>query len=82
MNGIPILTLLTALPIVGAIIAFFSGRHARGVAMIAALLSLAHLAGGVDAYSGQRQHGAGGAGIRGLRRWELSTTWAWMAWGR
>ena len=40
MNGIPILTLLTALPIVGATIAFFSGRHARGVAMIAALLSL------------------------------------------
>ncbi len=41
MNGFPILTLLTALPIAGAIIAFFSGRHARGVAMIAALLSLA-----------------------------------------
>lgn len=41
MNGIPILTLLTALPVVGAIIALFSGRHARGVAMIATLLSLA-----------------------------------------
>ena len=40
MNGIPILSFLTALPLVGAIIAFFSGRHARGVAMIAALLSV------------------------------------------
>jgi len=41
MNGFPILTLLTALPLAGAIVAFFSGRHARGVAMISALLSLA-----------------------------------------
>jgi NADH-quinone oxidoreductase subunit M len=41
MNGIPILTLLTAVPVVGAIIAFFSGRHARGVALITALVALA-----------------------------------------
>lgn len=41
MNGIPILTLLTALPVLGAIVALFTGRHARGVAMIASLLSLA-----------------------------------------
>jgi NADH-quinone oxidoreductase subunit M len=41
MNGLPILTLLTALPVVGAVIALFSGRHARGIAMITALLSLA-----------------------------------------
>jgi NADH-quinone oxidoreductase subunit M len=38
MNGI--LTLLTVLPLVGAAIALFSGKHARGVALITALLSL------------------------------------------
>lgn len=41
MNGIPILTLLTAVPLVGAVIAFFSGKRARGVALITALVSLA-----------------------------------------
>lgn len=41
MNGIPILTILTVLPVVGAIVAAVSGRHARGVAMISGLISLA-----------------------------------------
>jgi NADH-quinone oxidoreductase subunit M len=41
MNGIPILTLLTVLPVLGAIIALVTGKHARGVAMITALLTLA-----------------------------------------
>jgi NADH-quinone oxidoreductase subunit M len=41
MNGIPILTLLNALPIVGAVIALVSGRHARLVAMLTALAGLA-----------------------------------------
>jgi len=41
MSGMPILTLLTALPVVGAIIALFTGKHARGVAMITALIALA-----------------------------------------
>jgi len=41
MNGFPTLSLLTALPVVGAIIALFTGKHARGVAMITALLTLA-----------------------------------------
>jgi NADH-quinone oxidoreductase subunit M len=40
-NGIPILTVLTALPVVGAIIALAAGKHARAVAMITALLTLA-----------------------------------------
>jgi NADH-quinone oxidoreductase subunit M len=40
-NGIPLLTLLTALPVVGAIIALFAGKHARGVAMITTLMALA-----------------------------------------
>lgn len=41
LNGIPILTLLTALPVLGAMITAFSGRHARGIATIVALLALA-----------------------------------------
>jgi NADH-quinone oxidoreductase subunit M len=41
MSGFPILTVLTALPLVGAVIALLSGRHARGVALITALASLA-----------------------------------------
>ena len=41
MNGIPILTLLTALPVVGAVIALFAGKFARLVAVIAAVACLA-----------------------------------------
>ena len=41
MNGIPILTLLTVLPVAGAIITLVAGKHARGVAMITALASMA-----------------------------------------
>ena len=41
MNGIPILTLLTALPVVGAAIALFAGKSARLVAIITAVASLA-----------------------------------------
>ena len=40
MNAIPLLTLLTALPIAGAVIALFAGRFARLVAMLAAVASL------------------------------------------
>jgi NADH-quinone oxidoreductase subunit M len=40
-NGIPILTLLTLLPVVGAVVVLVAGRHARGVAMITALGSMA-----------------------------------------
>ena len=41
MSGIPILTVLTVLPLVGAAIALLSGKHARGVAMITTGASLA-----------------------------------------
>ena len=41
MNGIPILTLLTLLPLVGAAIALMSGKHARTVAIVTAVASLA-----------------------------------------
>ena len=40
-NGIPILSLLTALPVVGAVIVLLSGKHARAVAMITALAATA-----------------------------------------
>jgi NADH-quinone oxidoreductase subunit M len=41
MNGAHILTALTVLPLIGAAVALFSGRHARGVALITALIALA-----------------------------------------
>jgi NADH-quinone oxidoreductase subunit M len=41
MNGFHFLTLLTVLPLAGAAIALFSGKHARGVALITTLSSLA-----------------------------------------
>jgi len=41
MNGIPLLTLLTVLPVAGAAIAIFSGRHARSVALVTTLAALA-----------------------------------------
>jgi NADH-quinone oxidoreductase subunit M len=41
MSGFPILTVLTVLPLVGALIALLSGKHARGVALITTLCGLA-----------------------------------------
>jgi NADH-quinone oxidoreductase subunit M len=41
MNGIPILTGLTALPLAGAAIAVWAGKHARAVALITTVASLA-----------------------------------------
>jgi NADH-quinone oxidoreductase subunit M len=41
MNGIPILTIMTVLPLAGAAIALWSGRHARAVALFTTLASLA-----------------------------------------
>ena len=41
MSGFPILTLLTVLPLVGAAIALWSGKHARNVALVTTLASLA-----------------------------------------
>jgi NADH-quinone oxidoreductase subunit M len=41
MSGIPLLTLLTVLPLVGAAIALFAGRHARAVALATTLAALA-----------------------------------------
>ncbi len=41
MSGFHVLTLLTVLPLLGAAIALVAGKHARGVALITTLLSLA-----------------------------------------
>ncbi len=41
MSGIPILTVLTVLPLVGAAIAVWLGKHARTVALITTVASLA-----------------------------------------
>jgi NADH-quinone oxidoreductase subunit M len=41
MNEIPLLTLLTVLPLVGAAVALLAGRHARWVALATTLLGLA-----------------------------------------
>lgn len=41
MSGFPVLTLLTVLPLLGAAIAFWSGKHARSVALVTTVASLA-----------------------------------------
>jgi NADH-quinone oxidoreductase subunit M len=41
MSGFHLLTLLTVLPLAGAAIALFAGKHARGVALVTTLSSLA-----------------------------------------
>jgi NADH-quinone oxidoreductase subunit M len=40
VTGFPILTLITVLPLIGAAVALFAGKHARGVALVTALASL------------------------------------------
>jgi NADH-quinone oxidoreductase subunit M len=40
MNGIHLLTLLTVLPLAGAALALFAGKHARAVALTTAIISL------------------------------------------
>ncbi len=40
MNGIPVLTLLTVLPAVGAVVAFWSGKHSRAVALATTVAAL------------------------------------------
>jgi NADH-quinone oxidoreductase subunit M len=40
VTGFPILTLLTVLPLIGAAVALFAGKHARGVALVTALAGL------------------------------------------
>ena len=41
MSGLPVLTLLTVLPLAGAVVAFWAGKHARNVALLTTLVCLA-----------------------------------------
>jgi len=41
MSGIPVLSLLTVLPLAGAVIALLSGKHARAVALFTTIANLA-----------------------------------------
>jgi NADH-quinone oxidoreductase subunit M len=41
MNGIPVLTLSTVLPLIGAAIALLAGKHARAVALVTSMAGLA-----------------------------------------
>ena len=40
MNSLPLLTIITILPVIGAAIAIFSGRHSRAVAQVTGILCL------------------------------------------
>ena len=40
MNSLPLLTIITVLPVIGAAIALFTGRHSRGVAQVTGIVSL------------------------------------------
>jgi NADH-quinone oxidoreductase subunit M len=40
MNSLPLLSILTFVPVIGAVIALFTGRHSRGVAQVTGILSL------------------------------------------
>ena len=66
-TGFPILTLLTVLPLIGAAIALFSGRHARGVALLTALFSLV-----ITLVIWTRLPADGSIGLVELHPWALS----------
>jgi NADH-quinone oxidoreductase subunit M len=67
MTGFPILTLLTVLPLIGAAIALFAGKHARGVALITALTGLI-----VAIFIWTRLPGDGSIGLVELSAWAPS----------
>ena len=81
MNGIPLLTLITVLPAVGAAIALFSGRHARAVAIVT---TLAGLALALVVWSSCPRMGRldWWSSTFGRRRWALNITWASTGWAR
>jgi len=80
-TGFPILTLLTVLPLIGAVIALFAGRHARAVAIITALVCLI-----VSLIIWTRLPADGSIGLVELHNWRprlaSSTTSASTAWAR
>ncbi|MGA2887261.1 MAG: NADH-quinone oxidoreductase subunit M [Terracidiphilus sp.] len=70
MSGFPILTLLTVLPLIGAAIALASSKHARNVALITALVSLALALVVWTVWSGSRA--IGGYGLIERHAWAPS----------
>ncbi len=64
MNGIPVLTLLTVLPLIGAAIALWTGKHARNVALVTTFASLA-----VALYVWMRLPADGGFGLVEQHLW-------------
>ncbi len=66
-TGFPILTLLTVLPIMGAVIALFAGRHARAVAIFTALACLI-----VSLFIWTRLPADGSIGLVELHQWAPS----------
>ena len=83
MNGIPWLTIITVLPVVGAAIALLSGKHARGVAQVTGVIAFALVAGDLVALAGRwvDRHWRNCIAT-GCLRWEFSITWASMGWER
>jgi NADH-quinone oxidoreductase subunit M len=67
MSGIPVLTLLTVLPLIGAAIALVSGKHARGVALVTTLASMA-----VALFVWTQLPGNGGMGLVEQAAWAPS----------
>ncbi len=67
MNGFPLLTLLTVLPLVGAAVALFAGRHARVVALLTTLAALA-----LALLVWTELPGDGSIGLVEVHRWALS----------
>ncbi len=63
-TGFPILTLLTVLPLAGALVALFAGRHARVVALGTGLVSLV-----VSLFIWTRLPADGSIGLVELHRW-------------
>ena len=80
-TGIPILTLLTVLPLVGAALALVAGRHARAVALVTTLAACRW-----RSWCGRncRRMGesASSSSALGRRRWASSIIWAWTGWAR
>ncbi len=81
MSSFPILTLLTVLPLLGAAIALWSGRHARAVAMVTTGISLA-LAVYVWISCRQLARWPWSSNTRGCHRWALNITSASTDWAR
>ena len=81
MNGIPVLTLLTVLPLIGAAIALVSGKHARGVAILTTGACLA-----LSLWIWLQLPADGSIGLveqhTGRHHWASSTTSASMDWAR